>query len=127
MLYPDGKGGFKIGRMRYDLMWCSFSLGLLDFLLIPMYILATLHPWQIADVFVSVLMTKRINYTCVDFVEKGESIRRGMVLWLAGKTLSDFFRYFLYFPINMLSLYFVPLFFYSLNHDQLCVPEERTE
>ena len=24
MLYPNGKDGYDIGRMRYDLMWCTF-------------------------------------------------------------------------------------------------------
>jgi len=113
--------------MRYDLMWCTFCLGLLDVWMLPAYLIATIHPWHIGDVFVKIMMTSRINYASIDLVESGEETRRDIVLWLAGKTLLDIIRYFIMFPLNMLSLYFLPLFLYIKNHSTICLPEERTE
>lgn len=106
--------------MRYDLIWCTFCLGLLDVLMLPVYLIASLHPWHIGDVFVKILMTSRINYATIDSVERGEEVRRDIVFWLAGKTLFDLIRYFILFPLNMLSMYFLPLFFYIKNHNAIC-------
>jgi hypothetical protein len=35
----------------------------------------------------------------------------------------DLVRYFIFFPLNMLAIYFIPLFFYVKNHEEICKPE----
>ena len=79
MLYPiplNEGGGQSIGRMRYDLMWCTFRHGIADFLMIPVYLVATIHPWHLYDVLVKVICTSRIQYDTVYQVDLGEGVRR---------------------------------------------------
>lgn len=53
MIYPipeNEGGGQAIGRMRYDLIWCALSHGIADLLMIPVYLIAAIHPWHFYDV-----------------------------------------------------------------------------
>ena len=91
--------------------------------MIPVYLVAAIHPWHFYDVLVKVICTSRIQYDTVSQVDQGEGIRREIIWWLAYKTISDLVRYFILFPLNMLSFYFIHLFFYVKNHEEICKPE----
>jgi hypothetical protein len=108
----------EVKVIRMDLIELTLAEALLDYVHIPFYILACFNPLHLSPVVLDlVLSPMRVeqDFKNLQASTDFESNRRLLVRKLAEKTLHDTWNYFILFPLNMLSLYFVPLFNYLLT------------
>ena len=100
--------------VRYDLITFTFKQGLLDYMTLPFYLISILHPqhWE-PIVFRLILQLGDVpqpDFKNLDKVEEHERQKRILVFLLFFKTLNEFINFLVIFPINMISLFYLPLF-----------------
>ncbi len=107
--FPDD----EIKRMiDYSLVRCSLLLLARDYLMLPLYAVCLISPfhWKLV-VWDLVLRPKcQLKYESVKEVTKHDTIRFLLILLIFKKTLHSIWHNVILFPINLVSLYYVPLF-----------------
>jgi hypothetical protein len=63
-----------------------------------------------------------MQYEDLEKMKDNEFFRRTVIRFYCKKSLQDIWHYFILFPLNMLTIYYVPLFRYMLNNKKKFIP-----
>jgi hypothetical protein len=91
----------------YKHILVSIIQGLMDYIHLPLYLIALLHPYHIGQVVTKIILgigVPDVDYKDFYGVNSREHNRRKVVRLLARKTIYDTWVYFLLFPLSILTL-----------------------
>jgi hypothetical protein len=96
----------------YSLVCFSLYHAVVDYVMLPVYLISLLQPFHWKLVLQDLIISPKnaIEYKSMKEVERHESLRINLVIMVFKKTLHDIWQYLLLFPLNLASLYYVPLF-----------------
>lgn len=115
-----------VKSIRIDLIAYTLMEGIFDYLMLPLYLIGAINLWHWTSIFKLIWAPHAPDYQELKNVSIHESLRKTGVWIVASKTISDIWNYLILFPLNMASLYYLPLLIHLIQQKKMLVKKIDT-